>query len=162
MRYKKFQSTHPSWGATLHWRESYKAVKDISIHAPIVGCDAKRGTAVHKAIEFQSTHPSWGATVIFSIRCCYSIISIHAPIVGCDLDEYFVQEIIDNISIHAPIVGCDFHCFEQWSNVVGISIHAPIVGCDSRADKHGICHNNFNPRTHRGVRRRKKRKVLCI
>ena len=35
-----FQSTHPSWGATLEKDDKSKAV-EISIHAPIVGCDSK-------------------------------------------------------------------------------------------------------------------------
>ena len=36
----KFQSTHPSWGAT-HVEEERKTAYDISIHAPIVGCDVR-------------------------------------------------------------------------------------------------------------------------
>ena len=55
-----FQSTHPSWGAT------------ISI-APYVEYD-----------RFQSTHPSWGATIQAFKDGQLTNISIHAPIVGCD------------------------------------------------------------------------------
>ena len=57
---KKFQSTHPSWGATSN-------------------C----GGIVAYSI-FQSTHPSWGATVLCITLSASFIISIHAPIVGCD------------------------------------------------------------------------------
>ena len=80
-----FQSTHPSWGATLTPLFLMPKVL-ISIHAPIVGCDVipsdksriityfnprtHRGvrpadSAEPKSIAelFQSTHPSWGATV---------------------------------------------------------------------------------------------------
>ena len=34
-----------------------------------------------------------------------------------------------------------------------ISIHAPIVGCDNVVREGRITEVNFNPRTHRGVRR---------
>ena len=147
---------------------------DISIHAPIVGCD------LH--------------SFVFSFVI---VISIHAPIVGCD--SYVVIEKLGSyvISIHAPIVGCDilalwlckkYSKFQSthpsWGATVPyihllngshISIHAPIVGCDQRhllqcsslllfqsthpswgatgvltcSSKYSF---NFNPRTHRGVR----------
>ena len=82
MRYK-FQSTHPSWGATL-WLIMLSNQEVISIHAPIVGCDQKSknqnpnahyfNPRTHRGVRllgdisiclcyrFQSTHPSWGAT----------------------------------------------------------------------------------------------------
>ena len=42
-----FQSTHPSWGATVST-------------SPTI-----------RSMQFQSTHPSWGATVVvLSINCC--------------------------------------------------------------------------------------------
>ncbi len=60
-KYLKFQSTHPSWGATLH--ANYDCVVFmISIHAPIVGCDYTKININYYPCQFQSTHPSWGAT----------------------------------------------------------------------------------------------------
>ncbi len=81
---KGFQSTHPSWGATLR-QGGGAGGNPISIHAPLVGCDQKvrckagqchdfnprtprgvrRVTRIWTVppIKFQSTHPSWGATV---------------------------------------------------------------------------------------------------
>ena len=35
----KFQSTHPSWGATMTQKFDIPWTRPISIHAPIVGCD---------------------------------------------------------------------------------------------------------------------------
>ena len=68
------------------WRINFdEEAKSISIHAPIVGCDAGillSGAALFKI--FQSTHPSWGATMIVIIVSSAFSISIHAPIVGCD------------------------------------------------------------------------------
>ena len=103
-----FQSTHPSWGATAYVSERYykqlnfnprthrgvrremktnrpwtdnfnprthrgvrrtyevkidKMEIKISIHAPIVGCDAVSNLLKYPVQEFQSTHPSWGATL---------------------------------------------------------------------------------------------------
>ena len=102
----KFQSTHPSWGATEVGYDDGSYHK-ISIHAPIVGCDILmlelRGLGLlfqsthpswgatlitgHtrlKACKFQSTHPSWGATSALHVLHAHFKISIHAPIVGCD------------------------------------------------------------------------------
>ena len=80
----KFQSTHPSWGAT-----------------------AGSLVLIQRTKLFQSTHPSWGATVMEdNFRPC-RYISIHAPIVGCDLLMINLVNISRDISIHAPIVGCD-------------------------------------------------------
>ena len=84
---KEFQSTHPSWGATLICNHFfYKAIQisihapivgcddiylmlaemlKISIHAPIVGCDLTKKELTELNEEFQSTHPSWGATLYF-------------------------------------------------------------------------------------------------
>ena len=57
-----FQSTHPSWGATLSCNTCMLAFS-ISIHAPIVGCDCTSFTLSNAFTLFQSTHPSWGATM---------------------------------------------------------------------------------------------------
>ena len=58
----RFQSTHPSWGATNTLRYHSATFESISIHAPIVGCDLNTSVALCCLIIFQSTHPSWGAT----------------------------------------------------------------------------------------------------
>ena len=103
----EFQSTHPSWGAThlhIHFYTSYQ----ISIHAPIVGCDAWLCRQTQTYAIFQSTHPSWGATYAYGIVQWDEGISIHAPIVGCDDEDSFNRSSVI-ISIHAPIVGCDFN-----------------------------------------------------
>ena len=169
----RFQSTHPSWGATPQKRWQ-----------------------MHLNSIFQSTHPSWGATLILLTRRNQMDISIHAPIVGCDgtlidtsifLSDFnprthrgvrhqATQEVdlAHAISIHAPIVGCDQWIVPsspsqiyfnprthrgvrpavrrdscRWSK---ISIHAPIVGCDLSNADNSTSSSYFNPRTHRGVR----------
>ena len=80
---RKFQSTHPVWGATGCPTCSSQRIY-ISIHAPRVGCDQRgpapgldgtdfnprtpcgvrqaQQTIPHHTVGFQSTHPVWGAT----------------------------------------------------------------------------------------------------
>ena len=85
----RFQSTHPSWGATILSSQgcdnifnfnprTHRGVRrgargnitrliQISIHAPIVGCDETLFGKSANKLKFQSTHPSWGATVLEAI-----------------------------------------------------------------------------------------------
>ena len=99
-----FQSTHPSWGATLLAVSPSERLLFQSTH-PSWGATAFSETFTARP-EFQSTHPSWGATQT-ACRCkIYPSISIHAPIVGCDANSIQQTE-GHEISIHAPIVGCD-------------------------------------------------------
>ena len=62
LEYELFQSTHPGRGATL---DLYAALSflSVSIHAPRAGCDSQTITTCCKNKKtFQSTHPGWGAT----------------------------------------------------------------------------------------------------
>ena len=124
---------------------------DISIHAPLAGCDQSNG----------------------AFGLC-SRISIHAPLAGCDAYQrppwpggrHFnprtpcgVRQNVVNadgsqpyfnprtpcgvrrdrpaqgaqcvlISIHAPLAGCDAESPSAASGKYSISIHAPLAGCD--------------------------------
>ena len=129
---KKFQSTHPVWGATFGCASCASGQRDfnprtpcgvrrdcgqvgqrhrpqISIHAPRVGCDATKGDEIQAILQFQSTHPVWGATCATrQTSPCDGTISIHAPRVGCDWAANPRQRrCAEKISIHAPRVGCD-------------------------------------------------------
>ena len=44
----KFQSTHPSWGATIVKETKCRTYCQISIHAPIVGCDKIKEIKKHE------------------------------------------------------------------------------------------------------------------
>ena len=129
---KKFQSTHPSRGAT----------KLPPSRNPIT-------------VEFQSTHPSRGATLAIRHTTIFLKISIHAPLAGCDHSRRVISEPVD-ISIHAPLAGCDpiVMCFVLFwyifqsthpsrgatsndatmRNSCEISIHAPLAGCDDEQE----------------------------
>ena len=56
-----FQSTHPSRGATVRCARVRRPA-DVSIHAPLAGCDLRAYTDGYRKEVFQSTHPSRGAT----------------------------------------------------------------------------------------------------
>ena len=82
-----------------------------------------------------------------------SIISIHAPIVGCDK---FISYLIDIChlfqSTHPSWGATSISRSIVYFVDILISIHAPIVGCDSLYILSIALSDNFNPRTHRGVR----------
>ena len=63
---RRFQSTHPLRGATLD-RSEWEDELNISIHAPLAGCDDLQKLPRRIGIQFQSTHPLRGAT-FFSFR----------------------------------------------------------------------------------------------
>ena len=102
-------------------------VQEISIHAPLAGCDPWAG-----------------------LRPAALSISIHAPLAGCD-PWAGLRPAALSISIHAPLAGCD----GQGLLVImqhGISIHAPLAGCDAPACPAAHRRRHFNPRTPCGVR----------
>ena len=156
----------------------------ISIHAPLAGCDAAAPAFCQRRGGFQSTHPLRGATRGETIVRLPAKISIHAPLAGCDpalrLDEL---DVVD-ISIHAPLAGCDPKhrdllgvpgAFQSThplrgatpTNIIergcyGISIHAPLAGCDTRATRTAAHGTHFNPRTPCGVRLHRIWKMVSL
>ena len=81
---RKFQSTHPGWGATCRAASTRSASRNFNPRTP-------GGVRRRMALPIQ---PPYG-------------ISIHAPGVGCDaaVGDGVVRPF--GISIHAPRVGCD-------------------------------------------------------
>ena len=124
-----FQSTHPSWGATL-----------ADLLKPLEGTDFNPRT--HRGVRRRLYKclfilPDFNPRTHRGVRqspkelwAFSSIISIHAPIVGCDRETVLKNTYSLNISIHAPIVGCDIIQVGNQNDQPSISIHAPIVGCD--------------------------------
>ena len=100
-----FQSTHPLRGATPRVSD-VGAMLNISIHAPLAGCDnwsapeeaaildfnprTPCGVRLFTCLwhwtnrKFQSTHPLRGATYHLRYLRIVLHISIHAPLAGCD------------------------------------------------------------------------------
>ena len=123
----RFQSTHPSRGATYRSQNQLK-FSVISIHAPLTGCDL----------------PGWdvrGVPEYFNPRTPHGVRPAGSLSTACTL----------TISIHAPLTGCDTRIFRGNLRIY-ISIHAPLTGCDLNSADSGRCCINFNPRTPHGVR----------
>ena len=59
--YLRFQFTHPVWGATIG-EGALRIAREVSIHAPRVGCDTVIDEIESLQHKFQFTHPVWGAT----------------------------------------------------------------------------------------------------
>ena len=116
-------------GVRLFIFRSSFLLMNISIHAPIVGCDSD---AIPEMYDLQ--------------------ISIHAPIVGCD--SFLLHQSVHYtvISIHAPIVGCDFLMPSLRCMIFKFQSTHPSWGATSDVSCHICYKHNFNPRTHRGVR----------
>ena len=124
----KFQSTHPSWGAT----------RPPSEYCSIL-------------FRFQSTHPSWGATGFNGIgfyRAIYFNPRTHRGVRLGTLIGVMTPVLFQSTHPSWGATG-----YDDWvARLQRISIHAPIVGCD-QISLVLICKTfNFNPRTHRGVR----------
>jgi len=70
-RFDKFQSTHPTRGATNIYASA--VLHDfISIHAPYAGCDLLAKFPNLQYVSFQSTHPTRGATSYTNLAICDS------------------------------------------------------------------------------------------
>ena len=125
---------------------------DISIHAPLAGCDRAADHGGNPPGAFQSTHPLRGATRVYRRGQHHRAISIHAPLAGCDTGVGQLVSPYRPISIHAPLAGCDCGTattdrssidfnprtpcgvrpsrYRSAPGFLPISIHAPLAGCD--------------------------------
>ena len=102
---------------------------NISIHAPLTGCDIIICDYFNSDQYFNPRTP-YGMRRLISQQ----------------------SEVIYDISIHAPLTGCDRYTCIQCRYEMLISIHAPLTGCDSRSNQWNICFDYFNPRTPYGMR----------
>ena len=109
--YARFQSTHPSWGATYQSVVILYRVFDFN---PRTHRGVRLGTliGVMTPVLFQSTHPSWGATGYDDWVARLQRISIHAPIVGCDANATpaIILQIYFNPRTHRGVRRIEFVC----------------------------------------------------
>ena len=136
-----FQSTHPSWGATKRYQMQLVMLY-ISIHAPIVGCDARiqSQSGIEQNFNPRTHRGVRHHCVISSICAC--IISIHAPIVGCDKTFWVSGDEFHQFQSTHPSWGAT-KIISIYAYSGAISIHAPIVGCDGGTLKLGSNLNQF-------------------
>ena len=148
----KFQSTHPSRGATRAIWIPHSWRKYFNPRAP---CGARQRQ--HDALLRQpliSIHaPRAGRDWSSGDKGCRHGISIHAPRAGRDiLIEVDGKTVV--ISIHAPHAGRDRKSYP--CRMGGSTYFNPRAPCGARPLVPGIYQllkNHFNPRTPRGVRR---------
>ena len=125
---------------------------EISIHAPRVGCDLKRGGFVGLLCLFQSTHPVWGATDYRSPRKFKLGFQSTHPVWGatpsgrhsghfsgyfnprtpCGVRRPHRHQTSGTPSYFNPRTPCGVRPVAPLGagDPGGISIHAPRVGCD--------------------------------
>ena len=118
----------PLTGCDMQGDIDRKANKTISIHAPLTGCDDSLSKDRRRSIIFQSTHPLRDAT---------------------SMQLWWIMNQI--ISIHAPLTGCDRNSLARWSNAYNFNPRTP-YGMRLNSLVKGSCENNFNPRTPYGMR----------
>ena len=122
---RAFQSTHPLRGATLcpcaftclllhfnprapcgvrrkEFQDYSKRFHDISIHAPLAGCDPIKLAPADTTSGFQSTHPLRGATSWELWDRLSAAISIHAPLAGRDAAAVLNRRIYPYFNPRAP------------------------------------------------------------
>ena len=149
---RAFQSTHPLRGATLPVRRP-RAPVQISIHAPLAGCDPwalaperpnrhfnpRTPCGVRHEREFQAG----GAVFNFNPRTPCGVRrrvrmmgvrqtqfqSTH-PLRGATWLAMNPRN-FGRISIHAPLAGCDY-ILTNFNTTIEISIHTPLAGCDTQ------------------------------
>ena len=79
----RFQSTHPLRGATLRVNHDFPVIQ-ISIHAPLAGCDKKPPSTSGTPRNFNPRAPCGVRLLAFKRVFAKKNISIHAPLAGCD------------------------------------------------------------------------------
>ena len=122
-----FQSTHPLRGATLR-RQRPGIPYEISIHAPLAGCDGiHRFRRVHQ-IHFNPRTPC-----------------------GVRHNRLYRLHRHEDFNPRTPC-GVRLVSLPVKLGIFPISIHAPLAGCDPSTAKSGSSAKNFNPRTPCGVR----------
>ena len=103
---ERFQSTHPTRGATLHSFSLRRICRDFNPRTPHgVRRDVKN--ALLENIEFQSTHPTRGATIKRRLGRCSGVDFNPRTPHGVRPCRSIPSRQIKPISIHAPHTGCD-------------------------------------------------------
>ena len=146
----KFQSTHPSRGATAY-SLCRPYIYGVSIHAPLAGCDRLADLRATVGSMFQSTHPSRGATHYPPALGCFDSFQSTHPSRGatCENPHHirhtwcFNPRTPRGVRLIGSIIGNNTGKFqsthpsrgatemiETVDGLVCVSIHAPLAGCD--------------------------------
>ena len=157
----QFQSTHPLRDATqsylavhqglLHFNprtpygmrhiqlQQQAVLIDISIHAPLTGCDTDLVRYQYHLPYFNPRTPYGMRPMSLFLYWFQWYFNPRTPY-GMRQKRLEVFSMGRIISIHAPLTGCDLlYLSESWA--LQISIHAPLTGCDPSAI---AIHNSIN------------------
>ena len=168
----RFQSTHPVWDATwglidhdrlqlgfnprtpYGMRPSLQTppgiTRNVSIHAPRMGCDILPCKIQCISGRFQSTHPVWDATLSPTFtRMMGGFQSTH-PVWDATIQD-IVTPSATVVSIHAPRMGCDPARFPLPRWPARFNPRTPYGMRQVQRAVHGIG-SGFNPRTPYGMR----------
>ncbi len=85
----KFQFTHPVWGATSY-ATIIRRCRNVSIHAPRVGCDLDARRRLKTIRKFQFTHPVWGATSFSVAHFIRATFQFTHPVWGATLKSAYI------------------------------------------------------------------------
>ena len=126
-----FQSTHPLRDATVNRFASFNNFINISIHAPLTGCD-----------DFCDTTKKMMA------------ISIHAPLTGCDRCDYVMKYVEKDFNPRTPY---GMRRRKGWAVEKCINFNPRTPYGMRRCTRWSIVkrNKNFNPRTPYGMRRQR-------
>ena len=159
-------------GATQAY-EHHQHRPNISIHAPLAGCDRSRISKTIDFMLFQSTHPLRGATKKSRRPAVKFLFQSTHPLRGATKKsrrpalKFLFQsthplrgatELLDKITFRIryfnPRTPCGVRlfCHYRADCSFNISIHAPLAGCDFRKARFRPRGEYFNPRTPCGVR----------
>ena len=102
---------------------------NISIHAPLTGCDITICNCCPRPLDFNPRTPHGVRQVAADINYQSFSISIHAPLTGCDIKPFTAALIAVHFNPRTPhgvrlLIKTEYHRLRQ------ISIHAPLTGCD--------------------------------
>ena len=145
-----FQSTHPLQGATAAPRRE-KQKSNISIHAPLAGCDGGACAGRRAYVYFNPRTPCRVRLFGSGSPTSFGSISIHAPLAGCDDSAHYNEHWHYHFNPRTP---CRVRHLRHSLNAATwhfnprtpcrvrpgqatppprrqkISIHAPLAGCD--------------------------------
>ena len=107
--YLRFQFTHPVWGATIG-EGALRIAREVSIHAPRVGCDTSQSTSRASTAGFNSRTPC-----------------------GVRLNNAWADARSDKVSIHAPRVGCDLTRWKQRGAWAEFQFTHPVWGATTNS-----------------------------
>ena len=155
----KFQSTHPLRGAT-YTGIIRRAGKEISIHAPLAGCDRRKDTRYRGCGDFNPRTPCGVRPEILIPEVILENFNPRTPC-GVRLGLLAFKRVFAKFQSTHPLRGATILPSDSVATRA-ISIHAPLAGCDGSSEKASKMPLNFNPRTPCGVRRVTPKVTLAV